>query len=281
MDVQQRSPVEPKTQSGRSVIESFERFERSIWDFSKILWLLSLLMPVILTVVAVGFIFLIQGPKTAYTFVIAAVATATLFGRFIILFGQSPEKMVADYEPGSFWHEMLQELSQVSSFELFLLVMFLDLIVASFLAFHLGFIFRVPFIGPKVADLMGDTQTLLAEQPWVKRASVFGLIIFVAFPTSTTGSVGGSIFGRLMGLSRVATFLAIALGSLIGNGLMYLLAEQINKHVDKDAWWLKLLGIVFCLLLVIFLERRYRHMQKVARIELERKAAATNPPVSP
>jgi uncharacterized membrane protein len=269
MDDAKKSNAEPMTQSGKGVIESFEKFERGLWNFSKILWLFTLLLPIGLTAIVVGLIALIQGPKAAYSFVIAAIATATLFGRFIILFGQSPEAVVAEYEPGSFWYEILQELSKVSSVELFLLVMYLDLVVAAFLAFHLGFIFKVPYVGPKIADLMGDTQTLLNEQPWVKRASVFALILFVIFPTSTTGSVGGSIFGRLMGLSRMTTFGAIALGSFLGNGLMYLLAEQINHYVDKDDWWLKFVGIVFCLLLVIFLERRYRHMQNVARKERE------------
>lgn len=268
-----KSPTQPMTESGRSVIESFERFERSLWEFSKTFWSLSLLMPVVVTAAAVVIIFLFQGPNRAYTFVLAAIATAMVFGRFIILFGQSSDATTQEFEPGSFWHEAMQELTKVDSFELFLLVMYLDLIVAAFLSFHLGFIFKVPFVGPKVADLMGDTQTLLAEQPWVRRASALALCLFVAFPTSTTGSVGGSIFGRLMGLSRGMTFLCIGLGSLLGNGLMYLLAEQVNKYIDKDTWWVKLVGVALCLVIVVFLERRYRHMQKVARQELARKAA--------
>ncbi len=267
MENQDKSTVEPLTQSGKDVIQSFENFERGLWEFSKLFWLFTLLLPVAVTAIAVALIFLVQGPNAAYKFIIAAVATATVFGRFIILFGQTPDAVVADVEQGSFWHRMLQELAQVSSFELFLLVTYLDLIVAAFLAFHLGFIFRVPYVGPKVADLMGDTQTLLKEQPWFKRASVLTLIIFVMFPTSTTGSVGGSIFGRLIGLSRLLTFGCIAAGSFFGNGLMYLLAEQINKYVDKDAWWLKLAGVGFCLVLVVFLERRYRHMQKMAKLQ--------------
>jgi uncharacterized membrane protein len=267
MEHQDKSTIEPLTQSGKAVIESFEQFERRLWEFSKAFWLFTLLLPVAVTAIAVALIFLVQGPNAAYKFIIAAVATATVFGRFIILFGQSPEAVAANAEQGSYWQTMLQELSQVSSFELFLLVTYLDVIVAAFLAFHLGFIFRVPYVGPKVADLMGDTQTLLKEQPWVKRASVITLIIFVIFPTSTTGSVGGSIFGRLMGLSRLATFGSIVTGSVLGNGLMYLLAEQVNKYVDKDAWWLKLGGVAFCLVLVVFLERRYRHMQKAAKLQ--------------
>lgn len=267
MEVQENSARSAQTESGRAVIESFEHFERKIWDFSHAFWFFTLLLPIALTVVVVVLIALIQGPNSAYKFVIAAIATALVLGRFVILFGQSAGSVPPPAEEGSFWHQMYQELAQISSLELFLLVTYMDLVVAAFLAFHLGFMFRIPFFGPKAADLIGDTQALVNDRPWVKRASVLVLIIFVIFPTSSTGSVGGSIFGNLMGLSRFVTFVAISVGSVLGNGLMYLLAGQFEKYIDKDAWWLKLSGVAFCLVLVIFLERRYRHMQKVAQAE--------------
>lgn len=271
MENQDNSRQTAQTESGRAVIESFEHFERKIWDFSKAFWFFTLLLPVALTIVVVVFIALIQGPNTAYKFIIAAIATALILGRFVILFGQSSQATPPPAEEGSFWSQMYQELAQISSLELFLLVTYMDLVVAAFLAFHLGFMFRIPFVGPKAADLIGDTQTLVNERPWVKRASVLVLILFVIFPTSSTGSVGGSIFGNLMGLSRFTTFYSIAIGSVLGNGLMYLLAGQFEKYIDKDAWWLKLGGVAFCLVLVFFLERRYRHMQKVALEEKQRK----------
>lgn len=269
MHTSEKSSGSPQTQSGRAVIESFEQFERRIWEFSKLFWFFTLLLPIALTVVVVIFIGLIQGWESALKFLVAAVATALVLGRFVILFGQSGSQIVPQVEEGSFWHVMYQQLGQTSSLELFLLVTYMDIVVAAFLAFHLGFMFRIPFFGPKAADLIGDTQTLVHDRPWVKRASVLVLIIFVIFPTSSTGSVGGSIFGNLMGLSRFATFASIVTGSVLGNGMMYLLAGQFDKYIDKDAWWLKLGGVAFCLVLVFFLERRYRHMKKVALAEKE------------
>lgn len=269
MHTSENSSGSPQTQSGRAVIESFEQFERRIWDFSKLFWFFTLLLPIALTLVIVIFVAMIQGQESAYKFLIAAAATAFILGRFSILFGQSGHQTPPPVEEGSFWHEMYHELAQTSALELFLLVTYMDIVVAAFLAFHLGFMFRIPFFGPKAADLIGDTQTLLHDRPWVKRASVLVLIVFVIFPTSSTGSVGGSIFGNLMGLSRFATFASIVTGSVLGNGLMYLLAGQFDKYIDKDAWWLKLGGVAFCLVLVFFLERRYRHMKKVAIAEKE------------
>ncbi len=266
---------QPKTQSGKLVIESFERFERRLWERNPLIWFGSLLAPLLLTALAILGVYLFSGMIAVNRLIVATLATAMVFGRFVILFGQSSEIAPDSIEASSMWFGSLQELANISSLELFGLVMYLDLIVAAFLAFHLGFIFKVPFIGPRVADLIGDSQTLLNSHPRIKRISFVGLVLFVMFPTSTTGSVGGSIFGRLMGLSRSTTFGAIAIGSLFGNGLMYLLAGQVNKYVDKDDWWLKLIGVLFCLIIMVFLERRYRHMQKTAREEQAKLVADT------
>lgn len=274
MSTRSKPQNQPKTQSGKSVIESFERFENRLWQRSPLLWFASLLAPVVVTLGVLIVVYFVYGLAEVNQLIVATLATALIFGRFIILFGQSPEMMNDPEVETSFWFGSLEQLTSISSVELFFLLMYLDLIVAMFLAFHLGFIFKVPFVGPRIADLMGDSQALLESQPWIKRLSFVGLVLFVMFPTSTTGSVGGSIFGRLIGLSRSTTFFAIALGSLLGNGLMYFLARQVNEWVGRDNWWLKLIGVVFCLVIVLFLERRYRHMQKIAREEQAAREAS-------
>lgn len=264
----------PKTHSGKAVLEQFEYFERRLWERAPQLWFASLLAPLLITLVMLAGIYVYDGMNGIYRFVVAALATGLIFGRFIILLGQSPEQISAHDASEHLWIGSVQDLAETSPFELFLLLMYLDLIVAAFLAFHLGFIFRIPFVGPRVADLMGDTQQLLAGHPWMRRASFVGLVMFVMFPTSTTGSVGGSIFGRLLGLTRATTFLAIMLGSLCGNGLMYLLAGQLNKIISPEDRWIHWVGIGICLLVVFFLERRYRHMQKTAREEEQSERSA-------
>lgn len=265
----------PKTQSGKMVLEQFEAFERRLWQKTPALWFASLLAPVLITIVMLAGIFLYDGLSGVYRFLVAAAATGLIFGRFIILLGQSPEQLAQSTEAEQLWIGSVKDLAETSPFELFLLLMYLDLIVAAFLAFHLGFIFRIPFVGPRVADLMGDTQQMLAGHPWLRRASFVGLVMFVMFPTSTTGSVGGSIFGRLLGLSRAMTFFAIMIGSLIGNGLMYLLAKQLSQLIKPEDQWLKWVGIGILLVLAVILERRYRHMQKMAREEQQKQEQLT------
>ena len=81
---------------------------------------------------------------------------------------------------------------------------------------------------------------------------------FVIFPTSTTGSIGGSIFGRLLGLGRFRTVLGVMLGSLMGNAVMYFFAKEINQWIGPDSWWLKLAGVLLLISGVMFIEWRYR-----------------------
>jgi len=89
-----------------------------------------------------------------------------------------------------------------------------------------------------------------------------GLVAFVMFPTSTTGSIGGSIFGRLLGLSRFTTVAGVLVGSICGNGLMYLLSKQLNNYISKDDIWLKVVGALLIVALCVALEWRYRQVKK-------------------
>ena len=170
-----------------------------------------------------------------------------LVGRFIILSGA--EGGVNDFE------------GALSAFQLFVLMSYLDIMTALVLAFHIGFLFRLPLVGPRVAALVTDGHFILDAQPWMRRATFLGLIAFVGFPLAATGSVGGSIFGRLLGLSRPSTFLCICIGSVIGNGLMYWFADIIDPWVDKDSWLIRFGGIAAIVLIVILLERRYRMLR--------------------
>ena len=84
-----------------------------------------------------------------------------------------------------------------------------------------------------------------------------GLVGFVIIPFSTTGSIGGSILGRLLGLSRWTTVFGVLLGSLLGNGIMYAFAKQINKYLE-DNWTFRIIGLLLIVAICFLLEWRYR-----------------------
>ena len=228
----------------RQIVEEFERFEVSFRRNWPISWLASLVGPFLITGVILVLLYVMVGREFAEKSVAHAFLTFFVFGRLIILGGG--ENSVVQLSPG----------------QLFWMVTYMDLMVAVFVACHMGIIFRVPFLGKILVELVGDGQFLLKKNPWIRRIAYLGLVSFVVFPTSTTGSVGGSIFGRLLGMQRWTTVSAIALGSILGNGLMFLLSEKINQSAIKDNVWLKLIGLLVLVSIFFLLERRYRIMKK-------------------
>ena len=228
----------------RQIVEEFEKFEVSFRKNWPISWLASLVGPFIVTGLVLLALYFVWGGEFVQKIVAHGFLTFFVFGRLIILGGGENAEV------------------QLSPGQLFWMVTYMDLMVAIFVACHMGIAFRIPFLGKILAELVGDGHFLLKKNPWILRIAYLGLVVFVVFPTSTTGSVGGSIFGRLLGLTRWTTVSAIAIGSILGNGLMYFLSEKINQSAIKDNVWLKLIGLVVLVSIFFLLERRYRSMKK-------------------
>jgi len=198
------------------------------------------------------------GPNTAFKLVSHALFTFFVAGRFVLLAGVEGEAA-----------EKFSKIA-MSPGELFWLVTYLDFIVALFVTFHMGVLFRIPKVGPRLAMLVWDGKFFMDSAPWIKRMAFAGLVSFVIFPSSTTGSIGGSIFGRVLGLSRWATIGGVLLGSLLGNGIMYAFAKQIN-YLVKDNWSIRIGGVVLLLLMGVFINWRY---QKVKSKYMESQSVA-------
>ncbi|MCA9074476.1 MAG: small multi-drug export protein [Planctomycetaceae bacterium] len=212
-----------------------------------VFWATTLFGPLVVTAILLGFIGFVAGWGYLHRLVMMALASLWLFGRFIILGGADPD--------------VASVASDMSSFELFAMVFYLDVATASVLAFHLGFLFQIPWLGPKIRILMYDGQFILSHQPWIRRMTFLGLVMFVSFPLAATGSIGGSIFGRLLGLGRVMTFIGIVLGSLVGDGIMLMTAEVIGEHLDKNHPLVKYGGVALVLIIILLLEWRYRRLR--------------------
>lgn len=223
----------------------FAGFEKKFRAERPILWWATLFSPLILTVAVLGVLSVIQGPGYAWKCVYHAFLTFFVFGRFILLAGMEGDTSAT-----------VAKFSMKPS-ELFFLVTYLDFIVALFVTFHMGVLFRIPKIGHKLAMLVWDGKFFMDSQPWIKRMAFAGLVGFVIIPFSTTGSIGGSILGRLLGLSRWATVGGVLLGSILGNGIMYGFAKQINKYLE-DSLWFRLAGLLLIVVICVLLEWRYR-----------------------
>ena len=198
-------------------------------------WLITLLVPplsAILLFIGVGFV---SGSATVHKLLLTATATFFFLGKFVIL-GSSPVK-------------------------LFALVVYMDVMTGMLLVFHAGFLFRIPYLGSRLLIVARDSQQLLAAHPWIRRATFVGITLFVMFPLAATGAVGAAIFGRLLGMSRISTFLAICLGSVLGCGMMVYGSVLIDKYVGRENPLLMIGGFAVIAAIILLLNYRYRKMK--------------------
>ncbi len=233
------------------LIRSYSEFEQTFRKDYAILWWSTLVSPVALTGLILLVIGFIWGFDLSGRFLLAAFVTFILLGRFVILGGNEAGEV-----------EGWMQNFNLEPLQLFGMVTVMDCITALFVTFHMGFLFRVPWLGPKISALVWDGKFLMEKQPWIRRVAFFGLVVFVIYPSSTTGSIGGSIFGRLLGLGRGMTVCGVLVGSLIGNGIMLYFAEWINEHIGSDSIWLKVVGIALIVIVIAVLEWRYQKVKK-------------------
>ncbi|MHC4878458.1 MAG: small multi-drug export protein [Planctomycetota bacterium] len=231
---------------------SLDKAEERLWKRHRTIWWATLVGPILITVAMVASIYLVSGPEFTGRLLTTALTGMFLFGRFIILAGHDPE--------------VAKITGNLSSLQLFVMVTYLDLIVAVTLMFHTGFLFRLPWFGSRAAAFVNDGRFLIRSQPWIRRTTFFGLVLFVAIPLAAMGSLGGTILGRMLGVTRPRIFLAILFGSLLGNGIMWLGSDMINRFVDKNHPVVRFGGIVLILCLIGLIEFLYRHVKRSGSI---------------
>ena len=227
-----------------ALIKSFSSFERQFHQKYPLAWWTALLGPFLLTALILVLIGSIYGWGMSQNFLVSGFTTFFFFGRFAIA--------GAGALPGI----------QLSPTQAFWMLTYMDVMVALFVTFHMGILFRLPWVGAKIGALVYDGKFILDRYRWMKRIAFVGLIVFVIFPTSTTGSIGGSIFGRLLGLGRTWTLLGIACGSMLGNLLMLWIGESIQHYIDPNNIWTKIGSLAVVVVVMVLIETRYRQLKK-------------------
>jgi Putative small multi-drug export protein len=224
-----------------------------------LIWWATLVGPFIVTGAMLAYLWFERGGEFVAKLLGTALATFFGLGRFVILFGSDMK------DPSAASHaEEASRFNFMTSSELFTMVTWMDLFAACLLIFHAGFLYRIPKLGPGMVKLREEGEFFMKTQPWMRRFTFIGVALFVAFPLAATGSIAGSIFGRLLGMSRKATLAALVAGTLLGNGAMFLGSELINKipFFDKDNPLNLVGGLAVIVGIIVFLNWRYQKFKK-------------------
>lgn len=233
--------AESGTPDDEQLVSGFERDSDSLWRNERLLAIATLAGPALITLAVIVAVAVSAGFEEARHLVLAGLLAFFVLGRFVILGGRDAGPDVAGFTPA----------------ELAVMVFYMDIMTAIVVSWHAGALFRLPWLGQRLRFLMQSGREILADNRWMRRTTFLGIVAFVMFPLASSGSVGGSLFGRLLGLSRTATFLGVLIGSLLGCGTMYYGATIFNKYVDQNNPLLRWGGVAALVVLLALLNRRY------------------------
>jgi uncharacterized membrane protein len=169
----------------------------------------------------------------------------------------------------------------LGTWDLAFIVMWVNAASAFFYTYNLDLLERVPRLGPSLKSMREDAKITVEQRPWIRRLSTVGVGLFVLSPLPGSGSLGGSIVGRLIGLSRRATALAVLAAGIAVCTAYAMLGEKVRRLLEDVPWWAKVAGaVVGFSLLFLFLRWLRRGASRLAaadRAARDRPAPAGAP----
>ena len=237
-------PVSNSDDESVQLTKSLEDESDHLWKHNRLVAVCTLTLPIwtcaAILAAAVGW----GGTALVRRMVVAAVASFVA-GRLIILGGDS-----ATHSTG------------FSPFQLALLVLYLDVMWAVVLTWHAGALFHLPWLGNRLKSAVHEGSLLVRQHRWMRNATFVAVLCFVMLPISSTGSIGGSLLGRLLGLSKRATLTLVLSGSVLGCTVMYVGAEMLQRYIDSSHPAARYGGIAALVIFFCVLSRRYRRSIK-------------------
>lgn len=216
------------------------------------LFLLS--APIVLS--GLAFLIVTVADSIGYAYALLGVGLVSLFG-----FGTTviflPAIVPPDWLPIP--ESWLQSVN-LSAWEIAFVVMWVNALSAWWYVYNIDLLERLPKIGPFLRRSRKNAVRTLAQRPWIRRFAAVGVGAFVITPLPGSGSLGGAIMGRIVGVSRFATTLSVSLaGIVVSVGYAYA-ATSLGKKLNQDEVpiWMRVAGLVLVLVLVWFMIKLLR-----------------------
>ncbi len=211
--------------------------------------LLYVLGPLALTAAVLGLVYLVAGAWTLNEVWITGLVSLLGAGTTVV-FG---EAALGDntFQLG------------LDTWELAYVVMFVNAVSSVFYTYNLDLLQRLPRVGPWLVRSRHNARIMLRQRPWIRRWAVVGVGLFVVTPLPGSGALGGSLMGRLVGISKRAIVLAVTVAGVIVCSAYALLANELKEALDRvEAFvppWVRIaVFLVLAALLVAFMTRLVR-----------------------
>ncbi|MDD1723528.1 MAG: small multi-drug export protein [Methanospirillum sp.] len=145
-------------------------------------------------------------------------------------------------------------------------ITYIDIISCLFMLWNFDLICRIPVIGGWILYLVQNGTDYLSRHPWIERFCFIGLATFVFLPLQGSGSVGGSILGRILGMSPIRIFLAVTAGATLHSTIIGLSMYAIQEYLDLNLWFI-VLFFLFIVLATSMVSLVYYLMKKKGKRE--------------
>ncbi|MDA1194020.1 MAG: small multi-drug export protein [Planctomycetota bacterium] len=164
----------------------------------------------------------------------------------------------------------------LGTWELAYVVMYVNTVSGWFYTYNLDLLQRVPRIGPWLRRARRNARIMLQQRPWIRRWAMVGVCLFVVTPLPGSGALGGSLVGRLVGISKRATVVAVALAGVAVSSLYALLASELKLVLDRVERfappWVRL--AVFLLVAIVLIWLMTRLVRWLASQPIDKCASA-------
>ncbi len=115
-----------------------------------------------------------------------------------------------------------------------IVIFLIDVASALFVVWNFDLTLKIPLLGQLLNRGMTAARNYTEAQPWIRRLSTIGLIFFVFFPLQGTGTMNGSILGRLLGMDGTRVFTSVCIGSLASCLVISLGADVLLDVYQED-----------------------------------------------
>ncbi|PIE19844.1 MAG: hypothetical protein CSA66_02035 [Proteobacteria bacterium] len=117
-------------------------------------------------------------------------------------------------------------------YDLGALIWAMDTVTVLLLVYSLEGLYRLRPAARAMNAVQSKAAVVLQAFPRIRRYAVIGMILFVLFPVSGTGAIGGTFLGILLGLHRVRVIAAVTVGGALGGFGMAFLADHFGTAIE-------------------------------------------------
>lgn len=122
---------------------------------------------------------------------------------------------------------------QLGTWQLAFIVMYVNAVSTFFYTYNLDLLQRVPKVGPTLRRARRNAAVMLKRRPWIRRWAVVGVGLFVITPLPGSGALGGALVGRIVGVSKRATFISVSIAGVVVSIAYALLANELKQALDR------------------------------------------------